>query len=116
MNEFLEKIKQSVLGWVTVIVTIVLGFLWWCFDPQKLIPMWLLSIVIILGYTVCILVYAFASRNRKITYVLPEVKSIRHTANGTIFLVEKNDLFAQGAYVTVAYQDEDDEIETTQEQ
>lgn len=111
MKDFWSRVNKIILGGITVVVTFLLGFLWWLFGPQDTVPMWVFSIAIIVGYCACIVVYAFASKNVEITYVLPKVKSIRHNENKIIFLLEKNELFMQGAYVTIAYQDEDDLIE-----
>ena len=111
MKEFWYKINKVILGGVTVIVFFFLGFLWWLFSPLDTVPMWLFSLSIIICYTVCVAVYAIASRNIEIIYVLPKVKSIRHTESKIIFLLEKNELFTQGSYVTIAYQDENDQIE-----
>ena len=113
MKDFWNKVNKVILGGITVIVIFLLGFLWWLFGPLDTVPMWLFSLTIILGYAVCIFVYAFASKNVEVTYVLPRVKAIRHNENKTVFLLEKNELFMQGAYVTIAYQDEDDAIEIT---
>lgn len=111
MKKFWSSVNKVVLGGITVIVFFLLGFLWWLFGPQDTVPMWVFSLAVIIGYVACVIVYAVASRNIEVTYVLPRVKSIRHTENKTIFLLEKNELFMQGAYVTIAYQDEDDLIE-----
>lgn len=113
MKEFWEKVNKVILGGITFAVGFLLGFLWWIFKPEDSVPMWLFSIAVIIGYTSCIIVYAFSSRSTKVTYVLPKIKAIRHSDNKIIFLLEKNELFSQGAYVTIAYQDEDDLIETT---
>lgn len=111
MKEFWNRINKAILGGITAVVFFLLGFLWWLFGPQDAVPMWAFSLAAIAGYMACVIVYAIASRNVKITYVLPKVRSIRHTENNIIFLLEKNELFMQGAYVTIAYQDEDDLIE-----
>lgn len=111
MKELWKRINKAILGGITAIIFFLLGFLWWLFGPQDTVPMWVFSLAVIVGYMTCVIVYAIASRNIRITYVLPKVKSIRHTENNIIFLLEKNELFMQGAYVTIAYQDEDDLIE-----
>lgn len=111
MKKFWSRVNKVVLGGITVIVFFLLGFLWWLFDPQDTVPMWAFSLAVIIGYAACVIVYAVASRNVEVTYVLPKVKSIRHTGSKIIFLLEKNELLMQSAYVTIAYQDEDDLIE-----
>ena len=113
MREFWKNINKVILGGITAVVAFVLGFLWWIFSPKDSVPMWLLCLAVILGYVACIIVYALSTRSENITYVLPKIKAIRRSEENTIFLLEKNELFSQGAYVTIAYQDEDDSIETT---
>ena len=113
MKVFWNKVNKAILGGITAVVVFLLGFLWWMFTPQDTVPMWVFSVTIILGYAVCVVVYALASKNVEVTYVLPKVKAIRHNDKKTIFLIEKNDLFMQGAYTTIAYQDEEDTIEVT---
>lgn len=113
MREFWKNANKVILGGITVVVVFLLGYLWWVFSPEDSVPMWLFSLAVILGYAACIFVYAFSTKSTKVTYALPEVKAIRHRENKTIFLLEKNELFSQGAYVTIAYQDEEDSIETT---
>lgn len=113
MGDFWSRINKIVLGGITAVVFFLLNFSWWLFSPQDTVPMWFFSIVVIIGYGTCIVVYALASKNVEVTYMLPKVKSIRHNENKTIFLMEKNDLFMQGSYATIAYQDESDEIEIT---
>lgn len=112
MKEFLENIDKVVLGSITVVVIFLLGFLWWIFSPQDSVPMWLFSIVVIIGYVSCVVVYALSVKSKKITYILPKVKTIWRSESKIVFLLEKNELFSQGAYVTIAYQDDDDSIET----
>ena len=111
MKDFWNRINKAVLGGITAIVFFLLGFLWWMFTPQDSVPMWVLFLSIIAGYAASVIAYAVASRKAEITYVLPKVKSIRCSDIKTIFLLEKNELFMQGAYVTISYQDEDDLIE-----
>ena len=111
MKELWNKINKVILGGVTAIIFLALNYLGWCFGPEKLVPMWVVWLILIGSYAVCVVVYALSSRSIEVTYVLPKVKAIRHDATKTIFLLEKNELFMQGAYVTIAYQDEDDEIE-----
>lgn len=111
MSEFWNKVNKAILGGITVVVTLILNFLGWCFGAKASVPMWGVWLILIGCYAVCVLVYAFASKDIKIVYILPRVKAIRNNDGKIIFLLEKNDLFMQGSYVTIAYQDEDDEIE-----
>lgn len=113
MKEFWKSADKAVLGGCTAVTFFLLGFLWWIFEPQDSVPMWLFSLAVIVCHSICVVVYAISSRNKKITYVLPKVKTIHCSENKIIFLLEKNELYTQGAYVTIAYQNEDDLIETT---
>lgn len=74
-------------------------------------PVWILFVVIIICYLACVIVYATSFGKHEIAFVLPKVKAIRN-ANKLIFLIEKNQLYSYGSLVTIAYQNENDEIET----
>lgn len=101
------------LGGITVVGGALFSFLLWCYGPHDTVPMWVLGLIIIICYAICVVIYGVTSKDTKTLYVLPEVKAIHISDGKEVFLLEKNDLFAQGAYVTIAYQDEDDAIETT---
>ena len=45
-------------------------------------------------------------------YRLPKVIKIVKAKKSIIFIVEKNELFNQGSYATVCYQEDDEDIET----
>lgn len=111
MSEFWNKVNKAILGGITVVVTLILNYLGWCFGPKASVPMWVVWLILISCYAICVLVYAFASKDIKTVYILPRVKAIRNNDGKIVFLLEKNDLFMQGSFVTIAYQDEDDEIE-----
>lgn len=111
MKDVLHRLDRLIVGGATTVVTLFLGYLWWMFTPQNSVPMWLYSLSIIIAYILLLLVYVVASKNTETVYVLPKVKAIRRTESNMIFLLEKNELFMQGAYVTIFYQDEGDQIE-----
>ena len=113
MKKFFRQLNNAVLGGLSAFIFFVLGFLWWVFDASTLVPMWVLSIVIIDCYLVCIVVYGFCSiRQETSIYRLPTIKSINKVNGNYIFIVEKNDLFNQGSYATVCFQDDEDSLET----
>ena len=75
--------------------------------------MWVVSIVIIICYLICVVVYGLCSLKTETTvYRLPAVRSINKIKNNYVFIVESNDLFHQGSYATICYQDDDDSLET----
>lgn len=45
-------------------------------------------------------------------YRLPAIRKIERVGDSYIFIVEKNDLFNQGSYATICYQEDDDSLET----
>ncbi len=112
MRAFWARANKAVLGGITVVVFFLLQFLWWLYEPTEPIPMWVLFLAIIGGYVVCLVVYAVTSRDVKITYALPEVKAICDNDGKIVFIVGKNELFTQGAYATIAFQDEDSQLES----
>ena len=63
-------------------------------------------------YLVCLIVYGFCSMQKDTSiYRLPKIKNIVERNNDYIFIVEKNDLFTQGSYATVCFQDDNDSLE-----
>ncbi len=112
MKVFLKEVDKAILGSLSALIFFILGFLWWIFDADTYIPMWILSIVIILCYLTCIIIYGFCS-TKKTNYVyrLPIVKSITKVNEKCIFIVEKNELFSQGSYATICYQDDTESLE-----
>lgn len=113
MKEFFRQVDKAVLGSLSALVFFVLGFLWWIFDFDNSVPMWVLSLAIIICYLVCIVVYAICSSRKSSTvYRLPAVKAIHKSNDKVIFLVEKNELFNQGSYATICYQTDEESLET----
>lgn len=70
------------------------------------------SLCFVAFYTICIVIYAVCSREESVVYRLPKVRAIERESSRLIFLLEKNDLFSSNTLVTIAYQNEDIEIET----
>lgn len=44
-------------------------------------------------------------------YRLPTIKSIQKVNDAEVFIVEKNDLFNQGSYATICFQEDDEGLE-----
>lgn len=112
LKKFFQQLNNAVLGGLSVFIFFVLGFLWWIFDADTLVPMWLLSALIIGCYLICIIVYGLCSI-KEVSYVyrLPAIRSIKKINDKYIFIVEKNDLFNQGSLATICYQEDDDDLE-----
>lgn len=113
IKRFIRQVNNAVLAGVSALIFFILGFLWWILDANTLVPMWVLSAVIIVCYLVCVIVYGLCSMQKETSiYRLPKIKNIvERNNNDYIFIVEKNDLFTQGSYATVCFQDDDDSLE-----
>ena len=112
MKSFWNHVDKLLLGSVTVVVILAINILCWIFSADCLIPMWVLILVIIGAYLICIAIYgACTTKKDSSVYRLPQVKRITKIKDKFVFIVEKNDLFNQGSYATVCYQDDDDNLE-----
>lgn len=113
MKRFFRCLKQkiNVLGGLTAFVVFILSFLWWMFDANTLVPMWLFCTLIIVCYLICVVVYSLCSMKETSVYRLPAIRKIEKVNDRYIFIVEKNDLFNQGSYSTICYQEDDNSLE-----
>lgn len=112
LKRFFSQVNNAVLAGLSALIFFVLGFLWWIFDANTIVPMWVLSAVIIACYLVCIVIYGLCSMQKDTSiYRLPQIKNIVERNNDYIFIVEKNDLFTQGSYATICFQDDEDNLE-----
>lgn len=114
MNKFFKEIDKVLIGGLTVFISFVLTFIFWVWSADTAVPMWLLSLVIIFCYIICIIVYAVCStRSQESVYRLPKIRSIYKDESKIIFIVEKNDLYSQGSYATICYQADPEQLEIT---
>ena len=114
MKRFFKEVDKVLIGGLTVLIFSMLEFIRWVWNPDTLVPMWLLSLVIILSYIICIIIYAVCStRPKESVYRLPKIKNIYKDERKIIFIVEKNDLFSQGSYATICYQPDPEQLEIT---
>lgn len=114
MKEFFKHVDKLLVAGVTVIFTLILGFIWYMWPPCTSIPIWILTIVMILCYICCVIIYGILkSSEKKVIYVLPSVQAIYKDddAKLLIFVVEPNDLFSIGALTSIYHQGEEDDIE-----
>ena len=112
LKALLKQMNIAVLGGVSAVIILILSFLWWVFDPLYSVPMWLLSLEIIICYLICVIIYGICSMKQSTTvYRLPAIKSIKKVNDKDVFIVEKNDLFNQGSYATIGFQEDDESLE-----
>lgn len=112
MKTFFRNVDKLLLGSITVIFLLLISVLCWIFNSNDTIPMWLYIITMICCYLCCIIIYAVCKSNKnEVVYRLPKIRSINKLNSKYVFVVERNDLFSQGSYATICYQDGDDSIE-----
>lgn len=111
-KQILKNIDKALLFGITVLLGIILGFLYWILDSEKQIEVWVVILVSIGWYIVCLIVYAVVSiKTSETVFRLPLVKKICYNDDKITFVVEKNELYSQGMYVTICYQADTDELE-----
>lgn len=112
MKKFFKEFDKVLLSSLTALIFFVLGFFWWIWSPDTTVPMWLLSLVIIVCYIFCIIIYAACStKSKESVYRLPKIKNIYKDKDKIIFIVEKNDLYSQGSLAAICYQEEPEQLE-----
>lgn len=112
-NRIKENIDKALLGATTLIVFFVIQFLCYIFNPNDLVPMWVVLAVVIVAYICCVIIYAIGkARVSPVQYVLPRISTYRILEGHIILIAEKNDLFSQQSLVTVYHQDSPNDLET----
>lgn len=111
MKKFLEKIDKILAGSTMVIVGSILGFIGWIYKPNDTIPIWILYIVVFFAYVSCVVIYVTSKKDVKTIYILPKVLETHNFKGNIVFVVEKNELLAQGHYVTIAYKEKGERFE-----
>ncbi len=113
MKKFFRNVNNLIVGAIFVLVTFALSFIWWMFDPNTPVPLWVLSIVIIVFFLITLIIgAAFATKKEESSvYRLPKIKSIQKSKDKCVLIVERNDLFSQGSYATISYQEDEESLE-----
>lgn len=113
MNIF-KNVGKKLISGITVFISLVLGLLWWILDARTLVPLWVVFVVVLLSYLVVIIIYSLLKSFNVEIYRLPEVKNICFVEGSKepIFIVEPNELYGQGALVTITFQEDTDSFET----
>ena len=112
-NRIKENLDKALLGATTLIVFFVIQFLCYIFNPNALVPMWVVLAIVIVAYICCVIIYAIGkARVSPVQYVLPRISTFRFLEEDIILIAEKNDLFSYQSLVTVYYQDSPNDLET----
>ncbi len=112
MRKFFRNISNLIVGAIFVLVTFALSFIWWVFEPNTTVPLWVLSIVIVVFFLIILIIWAvFTTKKEPSVYRLPKIKSMEKLQNKYILIVEHNDLFGQGSLATISYQTDEESVE-----
>lgn len=111
---FFKNIGKILISGITVLISLVLGLLWWILDAKTLVPLWVVFIVVLSSYLIIIIMYSILKTSKVEIYRLPKVKNIcfESESKEPIFIVEPNELYGQGALVTIAFQEDEESVET----
>ena len=97
-----EHVDTALLGSTSLIVFLVFQFLWYVFSPNQPVPMWVLMAMLIVFYICCVVLYAVCkTRTVTVRYQLPLIRNFRRVNGRIILIVDRDDLFSDGAFVTV---------------
>lgn len=111
-KRFFKQVDKVLLGGVTAVFTFLQAFLWYVFPRDYSVPMWIIYIILIICYIICLFIYASGRTQESIVvYKLPSVRKIIIRDDEFILIVEKNELYAQDALVTIYYQEDEDHLE-----
>jgi len=103
-------IDKILVGGVTVVVVLIVGFLWYVYGSDTKISMGHLSLVIIVFYVACIVIYAICKNKNTATFRLPRVRAI-DKSDALRFIVEKSEWYNTGALVSIYHQQPDTGME-----
>ena len=56
LKKFFQQLNVAVLCGLSCFIFFVLGFIWWIFDPTTPVPMWVVSLIVIVCYLICVVV------------------------------------------------------------
>jgi len=115
LKNTLRNMDRVLTSGITILVTLANGLLWYIFDPKYPVPLWVVSLLIIVFYISSIIIYA-VSKSKKtevVVYKLPKVLLIHknNLKKDLTLVVEKNELLNTNSLVTICYQADDDDFE-----
>jgi len=110
LGKIFENINKVLVNGIVVLLALILGFIYWVFPADTLVPLWALCLVMVAAFFICIVIYALLSTPQKICteYKLPSVKNISIKDNVVIFITENFELFSIQSLVSVYIQDSDE--------
>ncbi|MCI5740165.1 MAG: hypothetical protein SO445_08350 [Lachnospiraceae bacterium] len=109
-KKILQSLDKVLLGSVTVIFLLLISLLQYIFSSTYKVPFYVLIIVMLVCYAVCIIIYAVmhSQKERERTPEYPRVITV--TSRGQ-FVMEPSEQFKYGMLVTVYWLERDVEYE-----
>lgn len=103
-NDFFKTLNNIIIGAVTVLFAMFIGFIEYICPKDYLVPMWVIYLIIIICYLLCIILYSiFSNQKNRDKNILPKVISI--TSNGKIILTSSS-IYKTNMLVTIKYEDD----------
>lgn len=66
MKAILENIDKTLVGGITVLFLAIISIIMYIFDKDYMVPIWMICIIIMISYLVCIIIYAILKNNKQI--------------------------------------------------
>lgn len=108
-----KSIDKALAGGVTILFTFGLAAIWWAFPPNTLIPIWILTILLLASYAVCLIIYVhFKNLKSETIYVLPEVRAIKFVGEEIILILDKCELYLPQSLVSIFFTDSETDLES----
>ena len=65
MRNILKNIDKMLMGGITILFLAINSLIMYIFDKNYMIPIWVICIIIMLSYLVCIIIYAILKTNKE---------------------------------------------------
>ena len=106
---YLDKVKKF-FGIPAVILSLILGFLFWYFKPEMtvsfgvILPIFLLLIILIIPLVDLLINLYFQNKNKRLPRVLTSAK---YPSGDTVLLLSDSSLFTINSIVSIYYKEDD---------
>ena len=109
-KKILQSLDKILLGSVTVIFLLIISLLQYIFSSTYKVPFYVLIIVMLACYAVCIIIYAAMRSEKEREKIIENPRVITITGMGR-FVMEPSEQFKYGMWVTVYWLERDVEYE-----
>lgn len=112
MKRLWKQFNKTILGSTTILFVFIITLLLWLFTPFQQVPMWVVILVLVVAYGVCIVVYAISSEGKERIFTLPKVLAIHKREDKITLIVEESELLFYNAMVSIFFHSSDTGFET----